>query len=316
MAFERSTFPSIVDWAFAVLGVSVTEHTLTCVQRCYRALMKKLHPDKAAQSPLVISAVEMIQEAKAICERSLCRHEVPGAPRNLTVAAHCLRGGERRFMLRWTAPERQEKGPVQRYIVAVADPTGTSRSPIRLSTLEPDYSQELGRYVTLEELGCFELAEEEFASRVPALFQQRSLTLMVASSNKVGQSCWAAVTVDLTVSINELLPRMCYSAYSLQDASRATSPPAQSSRSPRPRTLSPGSPRCASPQMMHCGGPTVSPTGSPVVRRSSPPSPASPCISTPQAHGICAPRRVTAAAPWMAAASGSPWSVIRFRNQV
>lgn len=170
LAFERSAFPSLVDWAFAVLGVRVAERTLPNVQRCYRSLMKKLHPDKATQSRPVVDTVEKIHEARAICERSLCRDEVPGPPRALSVLVHCLKVGERRLLLRWMAPERQEQGPVQRYIVAAADPTGSSRPPIRLSTLEPDYSQELGRYVNLEELGTFELREEDFAARVPGLF--------------------------------------------------------------------------------------------------------------------------------------------------
>jgi len=321
LAFERSTFPSIVDWAFAVLGVSVTEHTLTSVQRCYRALMKKLHPDKAAQSRPVVETVEIIQEAKAICERSLCRHEVPGAPRELSVVARCLKAGQRRLLLRWMAPERQEQGPVQRYIVAAADPSGASQLPIRLSTLEPDYSQELGRYITLDELGTFELTEEESGHRVPGLFQQTSLTLMVAAASKVGQSRWAAVTVDLTVSC-EVAPRTCCSSCVLQDASRATSPPppstrrcvgGQSSARVPPRCSSPG------PVMAHvmATGPTTSP--SPVVRRAALLSAAPTCIGAPQHHGICATEwnlrgRLNPFNGIAATASGPPAGIVRFRT--
>lgn len=312
LAFERSTFPSIVDWAFAVLGVSVTEHTLTSVQRCYRALMKKLHPDKATQSRPVVDAVEIIQEAKAICERSLCRYEVPGAPRELSVVATCLKAGQRRLLLRWMPPERQEQGPVQRYIVAAQDPSGASQLPIRLSTIEPDYSQELGRYITLEELSTFELTEEDFGRRVPGLFQQRSLTLMVAAASKVGQSCWAAVTVDLTVS-SELVPRMCFSSCELKDASRAASPPTPSSQRCAGGQSSPRAPPpCPSlgPFTAHFAatGPTNPPLQ--VVRRATVLGTARTCSSAPQHPGICA-RRVSGIA---ANASGSPWGIVRFRT--
>merc|ERR1712072_690432 len=123
------------------------------------------------------------------------------------IVAHCTKAGERRFRLRWQAPEGLETAPVQRYVVAAADPTSTvaaTRAPIRLSTLEPDYSQELGRYVTLDELATYELAEEEVSERVPDLFQQSSFTLMVAAANKVGQSPWASVIVDISGSTEPL----------------------------------------------------------------------------------------------------------------
>merc|ERR1719181_2436685 len=140
----------------------------------------------------------MIQDAKSLCERSLCHHEVPSAPRRLTVTTLCPTVGQRRFGLRWLPPEHLETAPPQRYVVAVADPASASRPPIKLSTIEPDYSQELGRYVPLEELATYELSEEEASVRVPGLFQQRIITVMVAAANKVGQSSWASTQIDLT----------------------------------------------------------------------------------------------------------------------
>lgn len=205
LALERSAFPSVVHWAFAVLGVSQAEQTQASVQKCYRALMKKLHPDKAVQSPPVMYAVERIQEAKAICERSLCRHELPGVPRRLSATPLPGQLGERRFCVQWSAPERSERAPVLRYVVAVADPVAPSRPPIRLCTLEPDYSQELGRYVDLEELERYELAEEEASARVPGLFKQKDVTVMVSAANKVGQSSWASVCIDLSLHVSALV---------------------------------------------------------------------------------------------------------------
>jgi len=338
LAFERSAFPSLVDWAFAVLGVSITEKTIASTQRCYRALMKKLHPDKAVQSPSVTDAVDMIQEARAICERSLCPHEVPGVPRNLSVATHPSKAGARRFLLQWLPPERLEAAPVQRYIIAVADPRFAG-APVRLSTLEPDYSQELGRYVPLEELRSYEVAEEDVSARVPGLFSHKTFTLMVTAANKVGQSSWVAITVDLsspTMPLSRSFSTKSNSGFP-PVASVQTSESASELSNYRLRQPSPGICRHTLPPQLtplsinHGNNKSIPPT-SPSPRRNSPspmvqpvPSPQTPAsplcipknVATPQARGAATPQ---ARGGWVAGvmspqrASIPACSVIRFRT--
>lgn len=311
LSFERSTFASVVDWAFAVLGVSLTEHSLASVQKCYRALMKKLHPDKAAQSSRVIDAVEMIQDAKAICERSLCHHEVPGVPRLLSATMQCAKVGHRRWRMRWLAPERLEIAPVQRYVVAVADPSSASKHAIRVSTLEPDYSQELGRYVTLEELANYEIAEEDVYMRVPGLFLHKSLTLMVAAANKVGQSSWASVSVDL--ALTEQLSRTCTSRSTMAPASGSPSecgsyffPPARPARPHSSGSTSPPPPviRCSTAP----AGQSLTPT---TVRRMAAPTALYPRATIATAQST---RAISALSGAGAALRPTAATVIRFRT--
>lgn len=197
ISVEKSAYSSKVDWAFAVLGIAVTQYSLQSVQRSYRSLMKMLHPDRALESPESIVAVELVQEAKSICERSLSGLEAPNAPQNLLSTMMCSRTGKRRFFLCWSTPRNLETAPVQRYVVAVADIGGSSKPPHRVCTLEPDYSEELGRYITLDELRRYELSEEEMDIRMPGLFQQKAITVLVAAANKAGFSPWASVTLEL-----------------------------------------------------------------------------------------------------------------------
>jgi len=201
LSIDKSSFASIVDWAFEVLGIAVTQHSLQSVQKSYRSLMKKLHPDKAFQSPEPVSAVEIVQEAKAICERSLSHLDVPSTPQSLVSTMTCAQLGKRRFRLRWSAPRNAESAPAQRYVIAVAAAGGSSKPPHRVCTLEPDWSEELGRYVTLEEFTTYELSEEEMEIRMPGTFKQKAITVMVAAANKAGYSAWTTVTLELDMPL-------------------------------------------------------------------------------------------------------------------
>jgi len=194
LAFDKKSFSSILDWAFAVLGVM--EKTLSAAQRSYRALMKKLHPDKTPQSPPVVSAVEMIQEAKSLCERCLCTQDPPGPPGKLSAVMLCATPGHRKYSLQWSAPAKTESAPVHRYIIAVADPTG---QVVRACTLEPDYCEKTRRFVSVEELSSYTLSEQEIGKRVPNLFSsgQAHIMVLVAAANKVGQSPWAQIRLPL-----------------------------------------------------------------------------------------------------------------------
>lgn len=194
LSFDPRSFPSLVDWGFAVLGVN--QHDIISVQRAYRAVMKKLHPDKAEQSPVVTHALERFHEAKRLCERSLLQQEPPAMPRLLRLQALCTAVGRRRFLLEWAAPEQRQAAPVLKYVVALHD-AATGRVT-RITEMEPDYSAELGRFVTIEELRNYELVEEEL--KIPGLFQEPSITILLAAANKAGQSDWMAARIHLSAA--------------------------------------------------------------------------------------------------------------------
>lgn len=157
--------------------------------------MMKLHPDKvgvAEYAPKAARALEMVHEAKGACELLLSRQELPGPPRNLVYALLCATPGKRRFQLRWDAPLEREKAPVRRYIVAAL--MGVQLTT--LTVLEPDYDAERRRFVSMDELCSFALAEEEL-EKLPALFQQPLAVVQVASANDAGQSAWASIAVAM-----------------------------------------------------------------------------------------------------------------------
>merc|ERR1719411_714019 len=75
----QGNFSTPAAWGFAVLDVASRD--VASVQRGYRTLMRKLHPDKAGSDPSVVHAADMAREAKDACERGLSKEEPPGAPR-------------------------------------------------------------------------------------------------------------------------------------------------------------------------------------------------------------------------------------------
>lgn len=197
LPLRREAFHSLAAWGFAVLAMqSTSQRDQASVQRSYRGLMRRLHPDKVTQTPKVVKAVEIIREAKDACERSLLRLDPPGAPRSLrSVPIDATSAGRRRFKLYWAPPANVETAPVRRYIVAALDPA--YGKPLTITILEPEYSQELGRFVSLEELASFTLAEEEL-QKMPSLWQQKRATIQVAAANEAGQSSWATLEVHLS----------------------------------------------------------------------------------------------------------------------
>lgn len=193
LPLQRLRFPSPIAWGLAVLGV--TSRDVAAVQRAYRALMKKLHPDKVGGSPEAAKAVEMVREAKEVCERSLSRQEAPGPPRMLRSELLCSSPGRRRIRLHWAAPEEREAAPVRRYIVAVVDPA--YGKALTITVLEPDYSEELQRFVSVEEITSYVLEEGEL-QKMPRLWEQAAISAHVAAANEAGQSPWAVHQVPLT----------------------------------------------------------------------------------------------------------------------
>jgi len=215
-------FPTPDAWGFAVLDVASRD--VASVQRGYRMLMRKLHPDKAGSDPSIVEAAEIIRKARDACERGLSRQERPGAPRNLRSVVLCGTPGQRKFRLDWTAPlEEQDAGPVRRYVVAAVDPA--YGRALTFAVLEPDYREELRRFVSVDELTSYVLAEEEL-QKMPSVWRQSYATVQVAAANEVGQSSWSVHRIPLDVGAKPvpLLERLGSFAANLGLRTESTSP--------------------------------------------------------------------------------------------
>ncbi|CAJ1414151.1 unnamed protein product [Effrenium voratum] len=195
LPLRRESFMNPTSWGFAVLGVPTATKEVSTVQRAYRSLMRKLHPDRAGQSEDVVKAVEKVREAKEACERGLSRQEPPEPPRQLRSEALCSTPGRRRFQLCWTAPPVRESASVRRYIVAAHDPA--YGRALTITVLEPDYSQELRSFVAIESLTSYVIAEEDL-QKMPKLWTEKMLQVQVAAANEAGQSKWTSLKIPLT----------------------------------------------------------------------------------------------------------------------
>lgn len=200
MSLDKGAFPSLVDWAFAVVGAPCRDSA--SVQRSFRSIMRNLHPDKVNQSPLVLQALEQLREAKKCCERSLLKQQPPGVPRIRCIQLLSLTPGRRRIKLEWNGPDPRDGAPVEKYIVSVVD-ARTGRAE-RVIDLEPDYCKELGRYVSIEELCSYTLVEDDL--QLLHIFKQTGLTLCVAAANRAGQSSRAATYIPLCTQPVMALP--------------------------------------------------------------------------------------------------------------
>lgn len=172
--------------------LSISTKDLKSVQSGFRSLMRKLHPDKAGSVKGVPEAAELAREAKEACERAVSREEVPAIPRNLRHERLCSDPGRRKFRLHWTPPP--EATNVRRYIVQVFDPA--YGRALTVAVLEPDYSEELRRFVSMEEITTYVLSEEDL-QKMPKLWTQSEATVQVAAANQAGQSQFAAIRVPL-----------------------------------------------------------------------------------------------------------------------
>jgi len=181
-------------WAFGVLDLGPDSRTIAGAQSKYRILMRKMHPDKVGHLPGMEKAVEAVREAKSLCESKLSRQEPPGQPRSLRSSAMCCSPGKRRIRVEWSAPPACESAPVRRYIVAAFDPS--YGRALTVTVLEPDYSEELRRYISIDELDHYVLAEEDL-QKMPNLFKQAAIELQIAAANEAGQSSWAPLRVPI-----------------------------------------------------------------------------------------------------------------------
>lgn len=193
VALRRESFASTAAWSAAVLALPAT-FSSTDVQRGYRTLMKRLHPDKVGQRPAAARAAELVREAREACERSLLRLGVPRSPQGLTWAPLCTEPGRRRIALSWDTPRESASAPVRSFVVAAVDPA--YGRPLIIRHLEPDFSQELHRFLTVAELTSF-VVDEVDLQKMPSLWQQNQASFKVAAVNEAGQSEWASVAVPL-----------------------------------------------------------------------------------------------------------------------
>eukprot|EP00933_Yihiella_yeosuensis_P031994 TRINITY_DN2557_c3_g1_i1.p1 TRINITY_DN2557_c3_g1~~TRINITY_DN2557_c3_g1_i1.p1 ORF type:complete len:802 (+),score=176.02 TRINITY_DN2557_c3_g1_i1:64-2406(+) len=220
---RKEAFRCSADWGFAVLGAASRD--AAGVQRGYRSLMRKLHPDKVSQSERVEKTIELIREAKDVCERSLSRTELPQMPKDLRCEILDATPGRRRIELRWTAAEKRPNAPVCRYMIGALDPA--YGKPLTITVLEPDYNQELRRFVSVEELTRFVLAEEEL-KKMPTLWNQKYAMVQVCAANEAGQSGWAKLEVPLVAGLKNQParwgPRMSTGSGSTASPSGSRSP--------------------------------------------------------------------------------------------
>jgi hypothetical protein len=196
-SLKRERYRSQQAWAFQVLSLSAGCDS-SAVQKAYRGLMKKLHPDKVHQSEAVSKVLDTLKQAKDICERSVSRQMAPGPPRNLSFSTLCAKSGQRRYRLQWDAPEHREVAPVHKYIVAAFDPA--YGRALNIAILEPDYSQELRRFQPIEDLRNYVLAEADL-QKMPALWKTHTVSIQVAAANDSGQSGWATLKIPINVPV-------------------------------------------------------------------------------------------------------------------
>ena len=217
----KRAFRSELAWAKAVLGLDAAVTEVSLVQQAFRSLMRKLHPDRIGACSGATEAMDELRKAKQLCEHKMKFSELhpPGAPLQLTFALLCAAPGHRRIQVAWKPPSTSASSPVRKYFVAALDPS--FGQPLTITVLESEYSEELKRWLSLDELTSSILAEEDF-EKMPAFFQQATAVVYVAAANEAGQSKWATINVPLRATAHNSRPlHSARSAQSPQSAQRA-----------------------------------------------------------------------------------------------
>lgn len=220
LALQKQCFQTKVDWALNVLDSTVESaaEDPSTLQRCFRCLMKKLHPDRVGHSEVLARAVELVREAKDVSQRHFSEVERPGPPRSFQAATLCAVPGQRRIRLQWLPPEDEKTAPVRKYVVRVVDPV--CGRALTVAVLEPEYRSELQRFASVEELGSYILAEQEL-NKMPGLWKQSEATVQVVAANEAGESSWAVV-LKLALTAKLALP-LTVSATGLRQTSPSRS---------------------------------------------------------------------------------------------
>lgn len=192
LRLRKNAYRSMSEWGAAVLNCGRLQH-----HHAFRELMRILHPDRIGSSSDASTAIELVKEARAHCERASLRAEPPCPPKNLTASMLCGEPGRRRILIEWGAAPGSlgcESAPIKRYIVQVHDPA--YGRAIKIAVLESDYSEELRRFVPVEELRSYVL-DEQHLRKMPSVFQQQSITVQIAAASEAGQSGWAVLQMPL-----------------------------------------------------------------------------------------------------------------------
>lgn len=193
-AIDKDHFASTIAWAFAILDEPLRD--LLSVQRAYRTFMRMLHPDRAGAQKKVEDAVEILREATDICQRELCQQHPPERPTRLSCKHVCTEPGHRLLKVAWSAPRNSDIAPIHKYTVAVLDPSFGKVIPVAI--LEPDYNQDLKRFVAFDDPElCSHVLSERDLSKMPNLFKTEMLTVHVAAGNTTGQSEWSILKIHL-----------------------------------------------------------------------------------------------------------------------
>eukprot|EP00929_Paragymnodinium_shiwhaense_P076139 TRINITY_DN39085_c0_g1_i1.p1 TRINITY_DN39085_c0_g1~~TRINITY_DN39085_c0_g1_i1.p1 ORF type:complete len:652 (-),score=143.71 TRINITY_DN39085_c0_g1_i1:136-2091(-) len=210
LALDPRGFSSRTAWAFSLLSLESMEEPSDAgeVQRTYRLFMRQLHPDRVGSCKAAAKALELLREAKVLCEQALSTIRPPPRPPRISahLRPHGARGAAsvasagRCIDVTWDAPGQLQDAPIRRYIVAALD-RGYGRS-INLAVLEPDYCDKVGRFVPIEELRSYCISEAALGRLAAGLFQQRQLLLQVAAANEAGQSAWATAVVRLSPQVD------------------------------------------------------------------------------------------------------------------
>ncbi|CAE7344901.1 unnamed protein product [Symbiodinium sp. CCMP2456] len=191
----KRAFRSELAWAKAVLGLDAAAAEVSLVHQAFRSLMRKLHPDRIGACDGATEAMDELRQAKQLCEHKMKFAELhpPAAPIRLASAVLCAAPGRRRIRISWQSPTAVSS-PIRKYLVAALDPS--FGQPLTITVLEPEYNDELKRYLSLDELTSCVLAEEDLV-KMPAFFQQSAACVYVAAANEAGQSKWATISVPL-----------------------------------------------------------------------------------------------------------------------
>jgi len=189
---RKQTYATTTLWAMTVLGI--WREDVAAVQRGHRALMRKLHPDRVGLLEGADKTMELVHEAKACLERAFSQRWPPAAPSKAQASLQCAVAGRRRLELKWAPATNAGAAPVHKYTVAVFDPA--YGKALTVAVLEPDYCEELKRFVPVEEICSYVLVEKDF-QKMPSLFKQSTIIVQLAAVNDAGQSPWTTLRVRL-----------------------------------------------------------------------------------------------------------------------
>ncbi|CAD7933059.1 unnamed protein product [Amoebophrya sp. A25] len=186
-------------WAYDVLGVSWRTATLSDVQKKWKLLMVKYHPDKsvgitnANDREVISNAFDKIKRAQKIAEDEIKRmhYRTPELIRGIRAVPLCEIAGQRAYRITWKPPTTgesasylEETPQIEKYHIQVFDPRFGKF--LTVSVLEGDYDVEAKRVLKIEEINSFKL-EEAAIGKLAHIFDQEEIKVQICAENKAGQ---------------------------------------------------------------------------------------------------------------------------------